>query len=100
MQAATTGDYYQYTAFETDGVTPLNMSGYSSVTLAIKDPYGNVLTYTPSVNVGPPVIFYFYTTNTMFPKGGNYQLEFVINYGSGQVSKTRVDTLEILPSID
>lgn len=100
MQAATTGDSYNYTAFETDGVTPLVMTGFTSVTLAIQDPFGNLQTYTPSVSVGPPVVFSFTTTPSMFPLGGIYKLEFVINYSGGAISKTRVTTVTINASID
>lgn len=97
MQAATVGDTYSYTAYETDGVTPINLSGMSSIVLAIQDPFGNTLTYTPSVSGN---VFTFVTTANMFPLGGIYKVQFVVNYTGGNISKTRVATVTISPSID
>ncbi len=96
MQAGTVGDTYIFELYESDGVTAFSTTG-ASVSIAISNPLGVVSTVIPTVSSNQ---LQFSTTGTTFPGPGNYQLQAILSYGSGQISKSRVITISISNSLE
>jgi hypothetical protein len=98
MQQLTVGDTYAYTLVETNGVTPLPTANIQTVVAAILPPSGPLDTATPVTLAGN--VATFTTTLQTFPSPGTYQLQFIVTYTTGVISKSRVYPIQILPSID
>lgn len=95
----TAGDQYSYTLVESDGVTPLPVTGVSSVQFVITPPSWAAPTkYTATLAGNVASIVTALTPTPTFPIGGTYQVEVVVNYTAGNVSRSRVYPLVISPS--
>ena len=117
MQANTIGDTYVWGLVETDGATPLPLSGVSTAKIAIAGPYTTSALamaasstagtlYPATFTTSPPTVTWITTisgqngaTQTTYPSGGYYAHQVVITYSNGNVAKSRTFCLQISGSI-
>lgn len=101
MQAATTNDTYVFNLFNTDGVTPFATTGaaVNGVALLIKSPTSlQTITAGPQLIVGTNSVT-LKTLPTHFPVAGVYQVEIIVTFQDGTVSKSRVFPITIAKSL-
>lgn len=93
--SGTVGDVYVITAFQADGVTPVNLTGLSSAKVSIKNQINTVLDVTPTNSSN---VFTFSTTALTFPAGGAYYLQLILTYSGGNISKGQIIPIMITQS--
>jgi len=101
MQALTSGDQYSYSLVQGDGVTPLVMTNVASVKVAISLPGLGSTSQSTSVSLAGNVASFVtaLTPTPTFPIAGTYEIQFIVTYISGAISKSRVYPQIILPSL-
>lgn len=101
MQALTSGDQYSYSLVQSDGVTPLVMTNVATVKVAISLPGLASTSQSTAVSLAGNVASFVTTLapTPTYPIAGTYEIQFIVTYASGLVSKSRVYPQVILPSL-